>query len=67
EYYPQAVKPEFDEQKGYIARHPFHHEITSDDLRARYFSIFVDLISQEGGTPNGRDWEMLGDVPLGIA
>lgn len=67
EYYPQAVKPEFDEQRGYIARHPFHHEITSDDLRARYFSIFVDLISQEGGTPNGRDWEMLGDVPLGIA
>lgn len=66
EYFPQVVKPKFDVQRGYLARHPFHHEITSDDLRARYFSMFVDLSSQESVFPSDGDFDMLGDAPLGI-
>lgn len=66
EYFPQVVKPKFDVQKGYLARHPFHHEITGDDLRARYFSMFVNLSSQKNVPPSDRNWEMLGDVPLGV-
>lgn len=66
EYFPTVVKSEFDKRRGYFARHPFHHELKGDDLRARYFSIFVNLSPQESVFPGNPDWDMLGDAALGV-
>lgn len=66
EYYPHAVKPEYDDGKGYRARHSFHHEIAGNNLRARYFSMFVSLCPEESLFPGDGQWDALGDAPLGI-
>jgi len=66
EYSPPVVEPKFHAQRsGYIARQPFHHEITGNDLRARYFSMFVNFL-QESGLPSNGGWETSDDVPLGV-
>lgn len=66
EYSPPVVEPEFLTQRsGYLARHPFHHEITGNDLRARYFSMFVNYL-QKSRPPGNEDWDTSGDVPLGV-
>lgn len=66
EYSPPVAEPKFlTQQSGYLARHSFDHEIRGNDLRARYFSMFVNFI-QESGLPSNGGWDALEGVPLGV-
>lgn len=66
EYFPQVQKPEYIAGQGYRARRAFEHAITGESLRARYFSMFVNLCPEDSVFPHEGDWDVIEDDPLGV-